>query len=34
MSSDAKKGRDFVPDYQLFTAWNDAEMRRCTQVQA
>lgn len=34
VSSDAKKGLGFVPDYQPLNAWNDAEMRRRTQGQA
>ena len=28
VSSDAKKGLGFVPDYQLLTAWDDAERKR------
>jgi acetolactate synthase-1/2/3 large subunit len=28
VSSDAKKGLGFVPDYQPLTAWDDAERRR------
>ena len=28
VSSDAKKGLGFVPDYQALTAWDDAERRR------
>jgi acetolactate synthase-1/2/3 large subunit len=28
VSSDAKKGLGFVPDYQALTAWDDAEQRR------
>jgi acetolactate synthase-1/2/3 large subunit len=28
VSSDAKKGLGFVPDYQPLTAWDDAEQRR------
>jgi len=28
VSSDAKKGLGFVPDYQPLEAWNDAELRR------
>jgi acetolactate synthase I/II/III large subunit len=28
VSSDAKKGLGFVPDYQPLTAWNDAERKR------
>ena len=28
MSSDAKKGLGFVPDYQALTAWDEAERRR------
>ncbi len=28
VSSDARKGLGFVPDYQALTAWNDAERRR------
>lgn len=28
VSSDAKKGLGFVPDYQALTAWNDAERKR------
>jgi acetolactate synthase-1/2/3 large subunit len=30
VSSDAKKGLGFVPDYQALTAWDDAERRRRT----
>jgi acetolactate synthase-1/2/3 large subunit len=28
VSSDARKGLGFVPDYQALTAWDDAERRR------
>ena len=28
ISSDARKGLGFVPDYQALTAWDDAERRR------
>jgi acetolactate synthase-1/2/3 large subunit len=28
VSSDAKKGLGYVPDYQPLTAWDDAERRR------
>ena len=28
VSSDAKKGLGFVPDYQPLTAWDDAERKR------
>jgi len=28
VSSDARKGLDFVPDYQALTAWDDAERKR------
>jgi len=28
VSSDARKGLGFVPDYQPLTAWDDAERRR------
>lgn len=28
VSSDAKQGLGFVPDYQPLTAWDDAERRR------
>ena len=28
VSSDARKGLGFVPDYQALTAWNDAERKR------
>ena len=28
VSSDAKKGLGFVPDYQPLTAWDEAERRR------
>jgi len=28
MSSDARKGLGFVPDFQLLTAWDDAERKR------
>jgi acetolactate synthase-1/2/3 large subunit len=28
ISSDARKGLGFVPDYQPLTAWDDAERRR------
>ena len=28
VSSDAKKGLGFVPDYQPLEAWNDAELKR------
>ena len=28
VSSDAKKGLGFVPDYQALTAWDDAERKR------
>ncbi|MDJ0628319.1 MAG: thiamine pyrophosphate-binding protein [Rhodobacter sp.] len=28
MSSDAKKGLGFVPEYQALTAWNEAELKR------
>ena len=30
VSSDAKKGLGFVPDYQPLTAWDEAERRRRT----
>lgn len=32
VSSDAKKGLGFVPDYQALTAWDDAERRRRGEV--
>ncbi|WP_186398391.1 hypothetical protein [Stappia sp. P2PMeth1] len=28
ISSDARKGLGFVPDYQALTAWDDAERKR------
>jgi acetolactate synthase-1/2/3 large subunit len=28
VSSDARKGLGFVPDYQALTAWDEAEQRR------
>jgi acetolactate synthase-1/2/3 large subunit len=28
ISSDARKGRGFVPDFQPLTAWDDAERKR------
>ena len=28
VSSDAKKGLGFVPDYQPLDAWNEAELKR------
>jgi acetolactate synthase-1/2/3 large subunit len=28
ISSDARKGLGFVPDFQALTAWDDAERRR------
>jgi acetolactate synthase-1/2/3 large subunit len=28
VSSDAKKGLGFVPDYQALTAWDEAERKR------
>jgi acetolactate synthase I/II/III large subunit len=28
VSSDAKKGLGYIPDYQPLTAWDDAERRR------
>lgn len=28
VSSDARKGLGFVPDYQALTAWDDAEQKR------
>jgi acetolactate synthase-1/2/3 large subunit len=31
VSSDAKKGLGFVPDYQPLTAWDEAERRRRAQ---
>jgi acetolactate synthase-1/2/3 large subunit len=30
VSSDARKGLGFVPDYQALTVWDDAEQRRRT----
>jgi len=30
ISSDARKGLGFVPDFQALTAWDDAERKRRT----
>ena len=32
VSSDAKKGLGFVPNYQALTAWDDAERKRRGEV--